>query len=213
MTDRVERLSSFAGFAAVALWIIGIAIVGRDHVGIPGGVPEEGAEETLAFFRDNADAVQAGSWLFMIGSLLFWFSATLWRRLAVDGERADAFAALAFAGGLATGVFALGMPAGGLVASLAADDIAATTAESLNGVEMVFFLGAQLSAVVLLTASAVVSLRTRTFPRWWAFASIALAVWLLIAPIGWVGLLIGVPVWTLVTSAMLVREPAAARAS
>jgi hypothetical protein len=210
MSDRFERVSPLAGILAVALWVAGFAIAGRDHIGIPGGVPEEGGEETLAYFRENADAVQAGSWVFMIGSLLFiLFTGVLRRRLLIAEGGGGTFAAIAFAGGVATGVFLLGMPAGGLVAALAADDISASTAEALNGVELVFFLGAELVAIVLLTASCVVSLRTHAFPRWWAGASIVLAAWLLIAPIGWVGLLVGVPAWAIVTAILLVREPRA----
>jgi hypothetical protein len=207
VTDRPRRISGLSGVAAVALWAVGIAIIGGDHIGIPGGVPEEGGEETLAYFRDNADRVQGGSWLFMIGSLLFiWFAATLPTRLLGNDRPAGAAAPAAFAGGVATGIFALGMPAGGLVASLAADEISASTAEALNGVEMVFFLGAELAAVLLLVGSATLSLRTRALPRWWAVITILLAVWLLIAPIGWLGLLLGVPIWTLVTAGLLITE-------
>ena len=97
------------------------------------------------------------------------------------------------------------MPAGGLVAALAADDIGASTAEALNAAELVFFLAAELSAIVLVAGAAVVVLRTAMLPRWWAYASILLAVWLLIAPIGWIALLAGVPLWTAVTSGMLLR--------
>ena len=214
MSDRLERVSSLAGILAVALWVVGFAITGGDHIGIPGGVPEEGAEETLAYFRENADSVLAGSWLFMIGSLLFIvFTGILRRRLLVAEGGGGTFAAIAFAGGVATGIFLLAMPAGGLVAALAADDIEASTAEALNGVELVFFLGAELAAVVLLTASSFVSLRMRALPRWWAGASIVLAAWLLIAPIGWVGLLAGVPAWTVITAILLVRESRLVRAN
>lgn len=71
MSDRVERLSGVAGVLAVVLWVVGVAAIGGGHVGIPGGIPEEGADEVLAHFRDNADAVVSGSWLFMLGSLAF----------------------------------------------------------------------------------------------------------------------------------------------
>lgn len=48
-------------------------------------------------------------------------------------------------------------------------------------------------------------------PRWLAIASIVLAVWLVIGPIGWIGLLVGVPIWTIATSILLLRtKPAGA---
>ena len=30
-----------------------MAILGGDHLGLPGGLPEEGADETLAYFQEN----------------------------------------------------------------------------------------------------------------------------------------------------------------
>lgn len=40
-------------------------------------------------------------------------------------------------------------------------------------------------------------------PRWVAWVSLLLAVWLVIGPIGWLGLLFGVPAWTVLVSVLL----------
>ncbi len=69
-----------------------------------------------------------------------------------------------------------------------------------------FFIGAELSAIVLLAATALVWLRAPVVAAWWAWVTILLAVWLVILPIGWIGLLVGLPVWTIVTSVMLIRH-------
>jgi hypothetical protein len=205
MPDRFERFSALAGLLAVALWIVGIAAIGGGHPGLPGGLPEESAEEVLAHFRENEDAAVSGGWLFMLGSLAFlWFAGILRGWLARAEGGTGTFASIAFAGGVATGVFALGVPTGGVVAALGVDQLGAPEAAALNALEAAFFLGAELAAIVLLAACAVVALRTAAMPRWWAAASILLAVWLVIGPIGWVGLLVGLPAWTVVTSVMLV---------
>jgi hypothetical protein len=205
--SRLERFSALAGVLAVVLWALGIAVIGGGHLGLPGGLPEESADDVLAHFRENDDAVVSGGWLFMLGSLAFlWFAGILRSRLIRAEGGPGTFSSIAFAGGVATGVFALGIPTGGVVAALGVDQIGAPEAAALNAVEAVFFIGAELSAILLLTAAAVVALRTGAFPRWWAAASILLAVWLVIGPIGWVGLLAGLPAWTIVTSVMLVRE-------
>ncbi len=213
MPDRFERFSALAGVLAAVLWIVGVAVIGGGHLGLPGGVPEESADEVLAHFRENEDAVVSGGWLFMLGSLAFlWFVGILrgWLTRAEGGS--GTFSAIAFAGGIATGVFALGIPAGGVVAALGIDQLGAPEAAALNALEAAFFVGAELAAIVLLAASAAVALRTAALPRWWAAASLLLAVWLVIGPIGWLGLLAGLPAWTVVTSVMLVRgatpEPA-----
>lgn len=205
-SDRFERFSALAGVLAVVLWIVGVAVIGGGHLGLPGGVPEESAEEVLTHFRENDDAVVSGGWLFMLGSLAFlWFVGILRAWLVRAEGGSGTFSAIAFAGGVATGVFALGIPAGGVVAALAIEQLEAPEAAALNAVEAAFFIGAELAAIVLLAASAAVALRTAALPRWWAAASLLLAVWLVIGPIGWLGLLAGLPAWTVVTSAMLVR--------
>ena len=206
MTRQFERFSSLAGVLAVVLWTASLAILGGDHIGIPGGLPEEGAAATHAFYRENEGRVTGASLLFMLGSLFFlWFVPILRTRLEGTDDRAATLARIAFAGGLATAVCAIAMPTGGLVAALNAADIDASTAEALNAFETAFFIAAEPSAIVLLVGGAVASLRTGRFPRWWAVVSILLAVWLLIVPIGWAGLLIGVPVWTLITSVLFFR--------
>lgn len=206
MSDRVERVSALAGVLAALLWVAGVATAGGGHVGVPGGIPEEGADEVLAHFRDNTDAVVSGGWLFMLGCLAFlWFVGMLRGRLVRAEGDAGTFASIAFAGGIATGVLALGIPTGGVVAALGVDHVGAAEAAALNALEAAFFIGTELSAIVLLAAAAVVALRTGAMPRWWAGVSIVLAVWLAIGPIGWVGVLVGLPVWTITTSLMLVR--------
>jgi hypothetical protein len=206
MIDRVERVSALAGILATLSWVGGVVLIGGGHAGLPGGVPEEGADEVLAHFQGNADAVVSGGWLFMLGSLAFlWFAGMLRSRLLRAEGGAGTFASIAFAGGVATGLFALGIPTGGVVAALGVDHLGASEVATLNALEATFFIGAELSAIVLLAASAVVALRTAVMPRWWAATSILLAVWLAIGPIGWIGVLAGIPVWTMTTSVMLVR--------
>jgi hypothetical protein len=209
VSDRVERFSALAGVLAVVLWVVGVAVIGGGHVGLPGGIPEEGADEVLAHFRDNQDAVVSGGWLFMLGSLAFlWFAGILRARLVRAEGGTSTFASIAFAGGVATGIFALGIPTGGVVAALGVEQIGAPEAAALNALESAFFIGAELAAIVLLAATAAVALRAAALPRWWAAVSVVLAVWLVIGPIGWIGLLAGLPAWTVVSSLMLVRPTA-----
>jgi hypothetical protein len=206
MINRVEHASALAGVLAALLWVGGVVLIGGGHVGLPGGIPEEGADEVLAHFQGNADSVVSGGWLFMLGSLAFlWFVGILRSRLVRAEGGAETFASIAFAGGVSTAVFALGIPTGGVVAALGVDELGASEAAALNALEATFFIGAELSAIVLLAAAAAVALRTAVLPRWWAGMSILLAVWLAIGPIGWIGVLAGIPVWTITTSVILAR--------
>lgn len=207
ISKRAEQVSTLTGILAVVLWIVGVAVMGSVHVAIPGGLPEEGANAVLRHFQANEDSVVSGSWLFMIGAVAFiWFAGILRSRLLAAEGGEGTFSAIAFAGGIATGIFALGMPSGGLIAALGINHLDASAALALNAVEGVFFVGAELSAIILVLATSTVAVRTGIFARWWAGAGFLLALWLVIAPIGWVGLLVGLPVWTIGTSVMLLRR-------
>ena len=59
----------------------------------------------------------------------------------------------------------------------------------------------------MLAGAAVLGFGTGVVPRWWAIVSALVAVVLVIGPIGWAALIFGIPVWTLVTSVLLMREP------
>ena len=64
----------------------------------------------------------------------------------------------------------------------------------------IFFVGAELAAVLPLAAVAIVAWRTRVLPRWWAAFAGLVAVVLIAGPIGCLGLIFGVPLWMLGTS-------------
>ena len=50
-------------------------------------------------------------------------------------------------------------------------------------------------------------MRLRTLPRWYGWLSLALALLLLILPIGWAGFIFGFPLWLLLTSLLLYLRP------
>jgi Na+/H+ antiporter NhaD/arsenite permease-like protein len=78
----------------------------------------------------------------------------------------------------------------------------------------VFFICAELAAILPLGIVALVAWRTRVLPRWWAAFSGFVAIVLLIGPIGWAGLIFGLPIWTLGTSLfVLLRSPGRMRST
>jgi hypothetical protein len=115
---------------------------------------------------------------------------------------------LAFASGVAVVIFLLGLPAGDMAGALSNEELEPQAAQALSSLGDVFFIGAELSAAVLLFAVGLLAVRLRVLPVWLGWASFVIALWLLIPPIGWAGLLLGVPLWTLVTSVLLYLRPA-----
>ena len=76
-----------------------------------------------------------------------------------------------------------------------------------------FFGGVELFAIPLLVGTGLVARRTGALPKWLAWFSFVLALVLAIIPIGWAGVLLGLPLWTLITAVVLFRtEPRRATA-
>jgi hypothetical protein len=210
MSNRLERLSVYAGVVAVILWVVGIVIA----VGMPGDLASHATDEqVLAWVQDNSGALTAGGWLFMVGSLFFiWFLGVLRSRL-IDAEGAPGtFSTVGFVAGVVGAVMVMGLPAGDLGVAINKDDISPAAAAALHNSGDLFFVLAELTAIVLLLGVAAVAWRTVALPKWWAIVNIVLAVVLLIGPIGWAALIFGMPLWTLVTTGLLVRRPASAPA-
>ena len=104
--------------------------------------------------------------------------------------------------GRGTAIFLIGLAATSLGAAFSGDDLTAGAAEALYAMNGVFFGGAELMAVAFAAATGALILATGVLPRWWGWVTLVLAVWLFILPIGWAGLLIGFPLWVLVTSVL-----------
>lgn len=216
MTDAggQERFSAMTGVAAVALWVVGVLVIGGGHVGFPGGLPEESAEDVLAFYAAETDRATMGSWAFMLGAVFFvWFVARLSDALSTGypDPAVESRMRLATGTGIATGVLLVLTGAAALVTALGAPSLDAAAAQALDGVAGVFFVGTEMTAVVMLAAFALLARRTGELPRAWSVVTLGLAAWLAVLPIGWVGLIAGVPLWTLGTAALLVRRGAPQR--
>jgi hypothetical protein len=198
---RLQQWARFApltGVAAVVFWIVGFLLfVSTETEGA------DTAAEILAGYEEDETTVWIAGWIFVVGGVLFlWFVGTLRARLLAAEGAPGRLAGIAFGAGVATAIFLIGLPGGDLAAAIA-DDLEPAAAQALNEIGTAFFVGAEFSAIALLVATALVALRTGVLPRWLAWVSLLLALWLLIAPIGWLALLFGVPIWVLIVSWLL----------
>ena len=196
MTTADNRRWAFFGPLAVALWVIGIVLITKngppDHA--TGGV-------ILAWYKAHSDSVSLGAWLFMIGCLCFVILvAGLRVRLVEAAGRASQLPMLALVGAAMAGLAGMLTAAADLAGGIDKNDIDPATAATFHHSADVFFVGAELAAILPLAAVAILAWRTRVLPRWWAAFSGLVAVVLIVGPIGWIGLIFGVPIWTLGTS-------------
>jgi hypothetical protein len=197
------------GLAAVGLWLISVVVVTL------GNVPAEGASEAeyLAYVKAEGTTILVGGWLFMAGCAAFlWFAIVLRERLAAAEGESRVFSTAAFVGAVLVGALMMLTPAGEMGAAIVASEheISASAVAALRHLGEAFVSAAAIAATLLMAGAGVVALRTGVFPKAWAWLCVALAVLLVIGPIGWAALLLGLPVWTVATSILLRRRPALA---
>jgi hypothetical protein len=196
------RWLPLTGVVAVVLWIIGIFVLEDASPG-----DDASAFEVLASFEDEDTSIFVGSFLFVLGTAFFVFFLGSLREAFLRAEgQPGRLTAVAFAGGLGKAVFDMafvGVFAAGAIAADDSDDFSPQAAQAVASVDTAFFIGAEFMALVFLAAAGAVILTSRALPVWLGWLALLVALGLLIVPIGWAFLLIGVPLWVLLASVVL----------
>jgi hypothetical protein len=207
MSNSENRRWAMIGPLSIALWIAGIALINHDAPG-----SHATGSQILAWYRSDSDSVVMGGWLFMLGCLGFvTFVAGLRVRLAEAAGQASQLPGLALVGAGMAGVMGMLTAAVDLVGGIDKNDIDPGTAATFHHSVDLFFVGTELAAVLPLAAFAIVAWRTRVLPRWWAGFAGLVAIVLVAGPIGWLGLIFGIPLWTLGTSLFVLLRRSGAR--
>jgi hypothetical protein len=205
-----NRRWALVGPLTIVLWVVGIILINRN-----GPADHATGAQILAWYKSDSDTVVLGAWLFMLGCLGFVvFVSGLRVRLSEVVGRASQLPMLALVGAAMAGLSGMLTAGVDLAGGIDKNDIDPATAATFHHSVDIFFVGAELAAILPLAAVAILAWRTRVLPRWWAAFSGLVAVVLLIGPIGWLGLIFGVPIWTLGTSLfVLLRSPERMRAA
>lgn len=206
--SSTERRATWTGVVAVFLWIASIIAVEQ------GSVPGENASEAdyLAYVQSDKATILIGGWVFMAGCAAFlWFAVVLRSRLAAAEGGTAMFSNLAFVGAALVAAFMMLAPGGEIAAAITADEqeISAAAVAALRVLGEGFISAATFGAALLMIGSAAVARRTGIFPGAWAWFSYLFALVLVIGPIGWAALLVGLPVWIVGTSIFLLRRSSA----
>lgn len=206
------RAAISAAVLAVVLWVLGLVIgSGNDNLS-----DKATDEQTLAWVKGNTNTILLSAWVFALGCLAFiWFVGIVRGRMAEAEGGTATLSTIMFGSAVAAAAFAMATT-GDVASAINKNDISPATAGALHHMGDLFFVVAELALIGVMIPFAVLVLRTRVMPTWWAYVSILVAVVLLIGPIGWAALIFGTPVWSLVTGYYLSRAapaPAAAPAS
>jgi hypothetical protein len=185
------------------LWITSLVVLEA------GGNPADpdSAEEIAEHFRDNRGAILVAGTLHVLGGFFFlWFVAFLGTALAVLDEATSWLRRAVVVGGTAAGAL--------MLALTGPQTTGATTDTELIGPESsvafwrlshAFFVGAEYAFAVFVAALALIGL-AGFLPRWLAWTGIAIAVLLLIVPLGWIALLFLLPLWLIAVSVVRFRR-------
>jgi len=206
MTDSDNRRWALAGPLAVVLWIVGLVLLQRN-----GPADHATGGDILAWYRTDTNTILLGGWLFMLGCLgLVAFVAGLRGRLAGAVGNASPLPGLGLAGAAMAGAFGMLTAAVEVAGAIDKTEIGPSTAAAFHHSTDLFFVCAELATILPVGVVAICAWRSRLLPRWWAAFSALVAVVLVIGPIGWLGLIFGLPLWTLGTSLfVLLRRPGA----
>jgi hypothetical protein len=205
-----ERYAPLTGVAAVALWVVGAFLLEKDD-------RPEGKDTAaiVAWVDKNDKSIIMGAIIFGFGVLFFvWMLGSLRSAIVSREGGPGRLGTLAFGSGVATSVCLLMTYVPQAQAAIDINDTSPTSTDALIHMGDAFFGGVELFAIPLLVATALASIRYGTLPRWFAWVTLALALLLAVPPIGWLGVIGGLPLWVLLTSVLLFgkarREPVAA---
>ncbi len=206
---RWERNAPLTGIGAVLLWIVGTFLLEKDDR------PE--GKDTAAFVawvEKNDTTIITGAILFGFGVILFiWMLASLRAALFAAEGGTGRLSTIVFGSGIATAVSMMFTVMPHAQAAFDSGDISDTSVDALVHMGDAFFGGVELFAIPMLAATGLVGLRFGALPRWLAWFSLALALILVIVPIGWLGVIAGLPLWTLIVAVRLYLSPVAGGAS
>jgi len=202
MSKRLERFAPLMGVLAVVLWIIAVIVLES------GDNPADnapGAEIAAWMDKDSGRILLAATFLGIGSAAFIWFLASLADHFRSDGEGRLATVVVA-CGAAAVTVWALFMApasAGALAFDNLDRSLSPQAAETLMVLGDGFFVIAEFIAVGFVGAAAVALIRGKGSPSWFGWITALLAVVLMVGPIGWAGLIFGIPLWTVGTSIWL----------
>ncbi len=196
-----RRMTPLAGVFSIVMFVIGVFVV--ESGDIPGD-DATGAEHA-SYYADALGTLAVGAVIWGIGVIaLIWF---------LDGLRTEINPAsgqlgrLAYGYGFGAAIFLLGSLMPDVAAALAADGLdrplESGAAEAASFLGDGFFVVAELLLAGFFLAVGLAAVRARALPAWLGWIAFLLAIVALIPPIGWAVVVFGVPLWVLLTSALL----------
>lgn len=201
---RLRRLAPLSGALAAVLWIVSVVVL--EAGGNPAD-PNSGAE-VAQHFADNRTAILVAGLLHTLGGFFFlWFLGAVWDALRRLGEDVDWLRTTALVSGAAAAALMLALT--GPQTTGATTDVELLEPQSSVAfwrLSHAFFVGAEFAFSVFVAALSLLALARGVLPRWLGWFGLFTALVLLIVPVGWIALLLLVPIWLIAASVVLFRR-------
>ncbi len=201
-----RRVTPLAGVLSVVLFVVSVLVAEADS-----NSPDDDATgaELASYLADNLGTLAIGTVLWGLGTIaLIWFLDGLRTRIAPASGQ---LARLAYGFGFAAALFLLASIVPEVAGALASDNLDRNleggAAEAMTALGDGFFIAAELMLVGFFLAVGLAAVRARVLPAWVGWISLVLAVVALIPPIGWAVVVFAFPLWLLLVSALLWRQP------
>lgn len=196
--SRLEKLAPLSGAITSALLIIGVFLINAFDY-------NPTAERAAEIFSQNSGRVVLGAILGSISGLtLIWFAGSVYSALHQAEGGTGRLSMIAFGGGVMSG---MGLLAGyytiiytaGLLAGQT-DGISPTQALIMFNLYIIL-TGLMHGMALLMGASAIVALRTKSFPAWFGWASVVITLGI-VSPLDYI-FLEASPLWIALVSVWL----------
>lgn len=200
---RKEALAPLTGIAFLVLAIVSFSVIGEPPDA------DSAPDEIVQFYLDDKDAIVLGAVLSTVAALFLVFFANHLRRVFAEAGSATVSATVLVGGA----IIAVGaaFDATILIAiAEAADEIDATSVQTLQALWDNDFLPVALGVQVFLISSGIAAIRTRALPVWLGWVALLLAV-VGFTPIGFAAFL-GAALWIAVVSITLALRGGRAQA-
>jgi hypothetical protein len=198
---RLRRIAPLSGALAAVLW--SVAVVVLEVGGNPAG--PDSAEEIAAHFRDDRSAILASGTLHVLGGFFFLcFVSVLGSALRPLDDRLSWLRTAALVGGTAAGAMMLALTGPQTTGATTDEELLSPDAAlAFWRLAHTFFIGAEFAFAVFVAAVSLVALAGFLLPRWLGWFGLFVTLVLLVVPVGWIALLLLVPIWLAVVSVLL----------
>ncbi|HZT95112.1 MAG TPA: hypothetical protein VE985_11620 [Gaiellaceae bacterium] len=197
------RLASLTGVAFAVLLFVGGLVVG-------GSTPDSdaSAQHVVTFYESHRGSQQASVFLIAYALVFGLFFAAALRSFLRSRSTEHSLIGLGVSGMTVLAVGGATIAGINFAAADVPGKISPTAEQALNVLQNDVFFGLLIGTAVFLIGNGLAIARSAALPRWLGWVAFAFGI-VAVTPIGWIVLIIALPLWSLIVSALMFLRQAA----